>query len=90
MAFETDPDSTYDPYHFNFDLDPPKLEFMAEIYNTMDPNLRKYKEKGGKLIMYQGWADSIVTPFNTISYYQQVNDIVLKTINYREPEFTSI
>jgi len=37
MAFETDPDSTYDPYAFNFDSDPPRLDFMAKIYNATNP-----------------------------------------------------
>ena len=74
MAFETDPDSSDDPYNFNFDKDPSKLDFMAEIYNATDPNLEKFKENGGKLIMYQGWSDSIVTPFYTVDYYEKVVD----------------
>ena len=72
MAFETDPDSTYDPYAFNFDSDPPRLDFMAKIYNATNPDLTKFKEKGGKMILYHGWADSIVTPWLTVDYYGSV------------------
>ena len=74
MAFETDPDSSYDHYKFNFDSDPPKLAFMGEIYNATNPDLSKFREKGGKLILYHGWADSIVTPLFTINYYESVID----------------
>jgi hypothetical protein len=72
MAFDTDPDGTYNPYKFDFDNDPPKLECMAAIYNATDPDLSKFQQKGGKMIMYHGWADSIVTPLFTIEYYDSV------------------
>jgi len=74
MAFESDPDSSYNPYSFDFDTDPPRLEFMGKIYNATNPDLTKFKERGGKLIMYHGWADSIVPPFLTIDYYEAVAD----------------
>ncbi|MBW1689968.1 MAG: tannase/feruloyl esterase family alpha/beta hydrolase, partial [Deltaproteobacteria bacterium] len=37
-----------------------------------DPDLSKFKEKGGKMILYHGWADSIVTPWLTVDYYETV------------------
>ena len=70
--FEKDPGSTYSPMDFNFDRDPPRIEFMGKIYNATNPDLSKFKKKGGKLLMYHGWADSIVNPFYTIEYYESV------------------
>jgi hypothetical protein len=32
---------------------------MAAIYNAMNPNLTRFKARGGKLLMYQGLADPI-------------------------------
>ena len=32
----------------------------------------KYNGRGGKLIIYQGWADAIVTPLRTVDYYNDV------------------
>lgn len=72
MAFEKDPGPGYDLSSFDFDKDPLKLEFMAKIYNATNPDLSAFKENGGKLIMYQGWADSCVTPFRTVKYYESV------------------
>ena len=42
---------------------------MAAIYNAMNPDLSKFKARGGKLLMYHGLADPIVTPQNTLDYY---------------------
>ena len=45
---------------------------MAAIYNATDPDLSKFQQKGGKIIMYHEWADSIVTPLYTVEYYDSV------------------
>jgi len=70
--FENDPGPTYSPMDFDFDRDPPRMEFMGKLYNATNPDLSKFKEKGGKLLMYHGWADAIVLPFYTIEYYESV------------------
>ena len=69
MAFQDDPGERYRAADFDFDKDPPRLAFMAAIYNAMNPDLSKFKARGGKLLMYHGLADPIVTPQNTIDYY---------------------
>jgi Tannase and feruloyl esterase len=45
---------------------------FASILNSTNPNLRPFNDHGGKLILYQGWADSAVAPRNAINYYQSV------------------
>jgi feruloyl esterase len=42
------------------------------IYNANNPNLRAFAAHGGKLIMYHGWADQLITPFSTVDYYASV------------------
>ena len=42
------------------------------ILNANDPDLNAFKELGGKLIMYHGWADQNIAPQNSINYYQSV------------------
>lgn len=69
MAFQDDPGERYRASDFDFDKDPPRLAFMANIYNAMNPDLSRFKARGGKLLMYHGLADPIVTPQNTLDYY---------------------
>jgi feruloyl esterase len=40
--------------------------------NATDPHLDKFVAHGGKLLMYHGWADQNVSPFNTVQYFQSV------------------
>jgi pimeloyl-ACP methyl ester carboxylesterase len=72
MAFQDDPGERYRAAEFDFDKDPPRLAFMAKIYNAMNPDLSRFKARGGRLLMYHGLADPIVTPQNTIDYYAAV------------------
>lgn len=46
----------------------------AELAGTvaMDANLTPYLSKGRKLLMYHGWADPNISPFNTVNYYKSV------------------
>jgi hypothetical protein len=45
---------------------------VARIFNSTDPDLRKFKDRGGKLILYHGWSDAAIPALNTIDYYQDV------------------
>ncbi len=40
--------------------------------NSGDPNLASFFRHGGKLLMYHGWSDPIITPQNSIFYYTDV------------------
>ena len=47
-------------------------EKLASILNATDPNLKAFKARGGKLILYHGWSDAALPPVNTINYFQSV------------------
>jgi len=76
MAFQDDPGETFDIYDFDFDRDPPRLDYMAQIYNTVNPDLEKFREKGGKVLIFHGWGDAGIPPWKTIEYYDAVEDRV--------------
>ena len=66
-------DPKWDFKTFNLDKDS-KLadEKLASSLNATDPNLKAFKARGGKLILYHGWSDAALPPVNTINYFQSV------------------
>ena len=44
----------------------------ASYLNATDPNLDAFKSRGGKLILWHGWADPALTPLASIQYHEQV------------------
>ena len=57
---------------FDIDKDIPSLEFLSQTLDAMDPDLSEFRERGGKLIMYFGWADPQLNPRVAVEYYDQV------------------
>ena len=47
-------------------------EKTAAALNATDPDLKKFKAHGGKLILYHGWNDPAIPALNTINYYESV------------------
>jgi feruloyl esterase len=45
---------------------------LGSIFDAFDPNLTRFRNRGGRLILYHGWNDPSISPLNTISYYEQV------------------
>jgi feruloyl esterase len=45
---------------------------LARILNATDPNLKEFRTRGGKLILYHGWADAAIPPQNTVGYYESI------------------
>jgi feruloyl esterase len=74
MAFAEDPPQDYTAADFDFDKDPPRLAAMAGVYNSDKPDLSAFREAGGKLLLWHGWADAIVFPDKTIDYYDKLSE----------------
>ena len=69
MAFApNEPNPPRDAKSFDFDRDPPRLAARAGAFDATDPNLAPFQKAGGKMIMYQGWADPVVLPERTVTY----------------------
>lgn len=58
---------------FDFDRDLTALDdAYAKDLNAVDPDLSAFAGRGGKLIMYHGWSDGIISPIGSVDYYQQI------------------
>jgi feruloyl esterase len=44
-------------------------EKAAGMLNATDPDLKRFKDRGGKLILYHGWSDAAIPATNAIDYY---------------------
>jgi acetyl esterase/lipase len=59
--------------HFDFDHDYAALKSeLAPIIDATDPNLTAFAARGGKLILWHGWADPGLAPQHTIDYFRKV------------------
>ena len=72
MAFPTDSGPEYSLTDFDFDKDPARLATMSAVYNSDNPDLSKFRDAGGKMIVWHGWADAIVPPMKTVDWHDKV------------------
>jgi feruloyl esterase len=70
MVFN-DPNWDFHTPDFDHDITFADAEMHAIIDST-SPDLSAFKARGGKLIMYHGWADPIVNSRNSINYFESV------------------
>jgi feruloyl esterase len=45
---------------------------VAPILNATDPDLKRFQDRGGKLILYHGWSDAAIPGLATVNYYKSV------------------
>lgn len=45
---------------------------FAPLLNATNPDLTSFRQRGGKLLQYHGWNDQLITPLNSIDYYESV------------------
>jgi feruloyl esterase len=57
----------------NYDADMALVDSIEKgNVNAMDPNLKPFISRGGKLIQYHGWADQQIPPGTSPEYYTSV------------------
>lgn len=50
------------------------VEQYGAMYSTDDPDLSAFRRRGGKVILWHGWADDRISPEGTIEYYRRVQE----------------
>jgi hypothetical protein len=62
----TNQNMTFDKAGFDF------LQAYSGLYDPTNPDLSAFAKHGGKLIIWQGWSDSGVSPFIALNYVHAV------------------
>jgi len=67
----------WDLHTFDFERDVPvALEKVGRALDAADADLRTFRDRGGKLIVYHGWSDPDISPISSIDYHERVAAVV--------------
>jgi feruloyl esterase len=65
-------DPAWDWRTFDFDRDVAYADSKMAMVNANDVDLKPFKARNGKLVMYHGWSDGDVPPEDGVRYYEAV------------------
>jgi Tannase and feruloyl esterase len=63
---------TWDWHKFDYDRDVAYADAKLVAVNASSPDLTPFKARGGKLLMFSGWADPVGPAMDAVNYYKRV------------------
>jgi feruloyl esterase len=81
MVFVKD-DPSFDWTTFDFREPPDNLAEFRQIVDAVDPDLSAFRDRGGKLLSYFGWADPDINPLTLIDYFDAVRSLDSQAADY--------
>jgi feruloyl esterase len=70
MVFE---DPQWDFHSINYDRDVQAADAkIGAVMNDGSTDLAEFRRSGGKLILWHGWSDPLISPLHTIGYYRRL------------------
>ncbi|ARN19574.1 hypothetical protein A4W93_06405 [Piscinibacter gummiphilus] len=74
--------SGWTPSNFYLDTDVAQSRARVEpISDSGDPNISAFIQRGGKLIMWHGWADQMIPSANSVRYYEKAQALLGSTLS---------
>lgn len=83
FKFMATPGAELDWRTFDAAKDAGKLDTISAMLNATDPDLSLFRARGGRILMYYGWADPALNPLMGVDYYERV----MQTMGANTPEF---
>ncbi|GAC1648233.1 MAG: tannase/feruloyl esterase family alpha/beta hydrolase [Gemmatimonadaceae bacterium] len=65
-------DVNVEPLRFSLDSAPRYLARASRVYDATSTDLRAFKQRGGKMVMWHGLADGSVSATGTVHYYKML------------------
>lgn len=65
-------DPNWDWRSFDLSRDVEASDKKDQFFAALNPDLRPFRDRGGKLIMWHGWNDQLIAPRNSVDYYYAV------------------
>jgi feruloyl esterase len=69
-------DPKWDWHTFDYDRDVAIGDEKMAAVNASNPDLRPFQHRGGKLLIYHGWADPVGSPADAIGYHDAVEKVI--------------
>jgi feruloyl esterase len=69
-------DENWDFMTLNFDADIERALEADAAADALDPNLKPFYDRGGRIVQYHGWNDPQISPRVSSMYYERVIDIL--------------
>lgn len=65
----------WDWRQFDFDRDMPRVDSRlgAALNGATRADMSRFRARGGRLIVFQGWADTLIAPRQTIDFFNRIN-----------------
>jgi hypothetical protein len=73
LAYDPNPPLSFSVKNATFDDQTFRRgEQLSGFWNDTNTDLSAFRRSGGKLILWQGWADQAISPYGTIAYYAAI------------------
>ena len=69
-------DPTWDWHTFDYDRNVAYADAKLAAVNASNPDLSAFSSRGGKILMYSGWADPTGPAMDAVNYYERVEEAV--------------
>jgi Tannase and feruloyl esterase len=73
--FQPNPGPSWTLENFDFDRDYKRFG-IAELTEPLNPDLRRFRDHGGKLLLYSGWNDTAASVGRAVDYYENAEKVM--------------